>query len=516
MSEQHNSYGDDGPAYGDDGPAYSDDGPAYDVAAYDDVITYGDEGPIGEGQPAYEEEPTYAEDAGGAYVQDEVVDEVVTETDGAAPRKGPGAKRLALIGAALLGVVGLGAGGYMMLAGDGDPMAMLRGLPVVGDLLGPATPVQDAKAPDPKAPGGKGNPKGAEPAPEAASGEGGLLAPLWAMLPRGTESDEATLVHADNLNAVRAAITAYEQEHHALPASTSAIVDKLRELDYKPVNPYNQGQSLVLNAGDMPSAAGAMAYALKKGTYQLRVGDKHGQPLKVRGIELVLEGTGAEAVADATDPKAASPKPAPSPSAAVAVLPTPKDSGGKGIDRLGGVIPPGKSPLPSAGPPASPPAVVADPGQVPLPGSSLTPRQVFELRVKRNREFDFWRVKGISLVYSKRTLEALEAFKKALAIRPNDESVMQWVTTINDVIDKRDKDVKAKYDEEKAARMKEIAAQRGGAAAYVPPPPPRVQEPPAPAPKPIKRDSTEDAGKMLEELKKADKVPMLAPPKLDP
>jgi hypothetical protein len=389
---------------------------------------------------------------------------------------------------------------------------MLRGLPVVGDMLGPAAP--------PAANGKSPEQKGAAPAGEAKAGGGGLLAPLWAMFPAQSESEEVMLTHADNLTAIREAITAFEAENHALPSTASQILDKAHDLGYKPTNPYSPGQSLAISIGDMPSGPGVVAYALKKGAYQLRVGDKSGQPLHVKGVELILDGTGAEAVADAgaSNPKAAAASPKPSPSAAVAKLPTPKDSpGAKGIDRLGGVIPTDSSPLPSVGGPASPPAI-ADAGQVPIPGGNLSPRELFELRVKRNREFDFWRVKGISLVYSKRTLEALDAFKKALAIRPNDESVTQWVNSINEVIDKRDREAKEAYETEKAMRLKEAASRGGGAAsAYIPPPPPRIQERPLPpAPKPNKRDSGEDASKMLEELKRADKGPMLAPPKLDP
>jgi tetratricopeptide (TPR) repeat protein len=527
MSDQY-SYGDDGPAYGDDGPAYGDDGPAYGDEgpaygdhgpAYDDEVVYGDDGPIGEGQPAYEEEAGYQEEGYGQEAYDEAG--AAPEEDAApakAPR-GPGAKRLALIGAAVLGLVGVGGAGYMMFAGDGDPMAVLRGLPVVGDMLGPAP------APDAKAPAGKDG-KDAKPDAKAADGAdkgegGGMLAPLWALIPGGGEGDEAVFQHSDNLTLVQAAISAYEQEHHALPSSVDAIKDKLREMGAKPMNPYNPSQPLVITKGDLPSAAGAMAYTLKKGAYQLHVGDKHGQPLKLKGVELVLEGTGAEAVAEEPgDGKKPTPKASAEATASTAALPKPKDAGAaKGLDSLGGVIPSGASPLPSAGPPGSPPPVIADAGQVPFPGASLSPRQVFELRVKRNREFDFWRIKGITLIYSKRTTEALEAFKKALAIRPNDESVTAWVNTINDVIDKRDREAKEAYEKERETALKDAAKKRGENASTFVPPPPVVRERPAPKPpRPAKLPGVgaEDASKMLEELKKADKVPMLAPPKLDP
>lgn len=504
------AYGDDGPAYGDDGPAYGDEGPSYGAAAYDDEIAYGDGGPVGEGQPAYEEEPGgYAEDG---YAQ-EGYDQAGQEEAAPASRLprlpgGPGAKKLALIGAAVLGLAGVGGAGYMLFAGDGDPLAMLRGLPVVGDLL---------PAPEAKAPPAKDGKPAVEPPKEA--GGGGFLAPLWALIPGGGESNEALAQASDDLAMVQAAISAYEEEHHGLPPGPEAIKEKLKELGSTPMDPFNQNAPLVIVKGDQPGAAGAMAYALTKGGYQLRVGDKAGQPMKIKGVELVLEGTG-EAVAGADEPASGSKKPiakaSAEPAASVAALPSPKESGSaKGIDKLGGVIP---SALPSAGPPPSPPAVIADNGQAPLPDASLSPRQVFELRVKRNREFDFWRIRGITLIYSKRTAEALDAFKKALAIRPNDESVTQWVNAINDVIDKRDRDAKEAYEKERETRLKEVSQRAGSSASYVPPPPPPppVQRPSRPSTPKQTGGGPEDAAKMLEELKKADKVPMLAPPKLDP
>jgi hypothetical protein len=501
------AYGDDGPAYGDDGPAYGDHGPSYGAAAYDDDITYGDEGPIGEGQPAYEEEPGgYAEDGYAQEGYEQAPAEEAAPTRRPRLPQGPGAKKLALIGAAVLGLAGVGGAGYMLFAGDGDPMAMLRGLPVVGDLV---------PAPEAKAPPAKDGKPAAEPPKEAAGGS--FLAPLWALLPGGGDSADVVAQASDDLAMVQAAIAAYQDEHHGLPAGPEAIKEQLRALGSTPMDPFNPTAPLVIVKGDQPGAAGAMAYALTKGGYQLRIGDKAGQPLKIKGVELVLEGTG-DAVAGGDEPsKKPVAKASAEPAATVAALPSPKESdAAKGIDKLGGVIP---SALPSAGPPPSPPAVIADNGQAPLPDASLSPRQVFELRVKRNREFDFWRIRGITLIYSKRTAEALDAFKKALAIRPNDESVTQWVNAINDVIDKRDKDAKEAYEKERETKLKEVSQRAGSTAAYVPPPPPPppVQRPSRPStPKQTAGGGPEDAAKMLEELKKADKVPMLAPPKLDP
>ena len=78
---------------------------------------------------------------------------------------------------------------------------------------------------------------------------------------------------------------------------------------------------------------------------------------------------------------------------------------------------------------------------------------------------------------------------------------------------------KEAYEKERETKLKEVSQRSGSTAAYVPPPPPPppVQRPSRPsAPKQPAGGGPEDAAKMLEELKKADKVPMLAPPKLDP
>src|SRR5690606_27433675 len=132
-------------------------------------------------------------------------------------------------------------------------------------------------------------------------------------------------------------------------------------------------------------------------------------------------GTAVESSADAKpdDPATA----AEAASAPAAVLPSPIGAANAqgGLDKLGPTPSPRPTALPLVGPPVPPPAV-ADNGMVPSPAVSLTPQQALALRRQRNLEFDAWRVKGISLVYSARTEEALTAFKKALEIRPNDES----------------------------------------------------------------------------------------------
>src|SRR4051794_27597257 len=58
MSDQEQSYGDDGPSYGDDGPAYGDEGPAPtdEGPAYtDDVPAYADD------VPAYADDVAYGD-----------------------------------------------------------------------------------------------------------------------------------------------------------------------------------------------------------------------------------------------------------------------------------------------------------------------------------------------------------------------------------------------------------------------------------------------------------------------
>ena len=123
--------------------------------------------------------------------------------------------------------------------------------------------------------------------------------------------------------------------------------------------------------------------------------------------------------------------------------------------------------------------------------------------VRRNQEFDRWRSRGIALVYEQRTAESIAAFKRALALRPGDPSVTRWLSTIQGVIDKHNTEERERFEKEKMDALKLNAP---------PPTPPAIggplSAPPARAPK-------EDASEMYKELKKQDKVPLLAPPKLD-
>jgi hypothetical protein len=139
----------------------------------------------------------------------------------------------------------------------------------------------------------------------------------------------------------------------------------------------------------------------------------------------------------------------------------------------------------------------------------VLPPQVVQ---RRNQEFDRWRSRGIALVYEQRTAESIAAFKRALALRPGDPSVTRWLGTIQGVIDKHNNEERERFEKEKAEALQKMIpppepVRAGGLTA--PPGPPSMPNLP-PAARPIKDD---DAAKMYEELKKQDKVPLLAPPK---
>jgi tetratricopeptide (TPR) repeat protein len=137
-----------------------------------------------------------------------------------------------------------------------------------------------------------------------------------------------------------------------------------------------------------------------------------------------------------------------------------------------------------------------------------------EVIVRRNQEFDRWRSRGIALVYEQRTAESIAAFKRALALRPGDPSVTRWLATIQGVIDKHTNEERERFDKERA----EASKQNVPAAMPV-----RYDTPPGGPPNPPSVPSranelpgaTDEARKMYEELKRQDKVPLLAPPKLD-
>lgn len=48
-------------------------------------------------------------------------------------------------------------------------------------------------------------------------------------------------------------------------------------------------------------------------------------------------------------------------------------------------------------------------------------------RIETNMAFDHWRSEGIRKIYEGETLEAIECFKKALALRPNDPNIQDWL-----------------------------------------------------------------------------------------
>jgi hypothetical protein len=130
--------------------------------------------------------------------------------------------------------------------------------------------------------------------------------------------------------------------------------------------------------------------------------------------------------------------------------------------------------------------------------------------IRRNQEFDRWRSRGIALVYEARTAESIAAFKRALSLRPGDPSVTRWLQTIQGAIDKHNA---AEFD--RVNKERESAAENAqslsGAPPVVPPTPPAM----APARMPAKAEHTDEVMKMYNELKKQDKVPLLAPPKVD-
>jgi hypothetical protein len=520
MSDNDQYYSDDGPAYGDDGPAYGDNGPAYgdngpigEGYAYSDEVTYGDEG-------ASYQDGAYYDDGGQGYADQPGDTPPLEGPDYAAeaepvpvpvppvkPKSKLRLKRIALIAGGLVVVGSLGAAGlFYALAPEGEnsPMTLLRAMPVIGEMLGGAPDDAGASA-------------AAAPAAPAATEEssGGPLDALYGLLSFGGGDTMETVAQLeDNVVAVQRAIESYQAERHRLPGTASAIESQLRALNLQLKNPFGGGK-VEIELAKEPSKPAAIAYDLKPGRYELRVGDATGKPLKLGESKtmLVIEGTAVES----SDANASPEEPATAAvaasdaSAPAAVLPSPIGAtNAAGIDKLGATPSPGATTLPAVGPPAPLPNV-ADGGMVPSPSASLTPQQALAVRRQRNLEFDAWRVKGISLVYSARTQEALVAFNKALEIRPNDESVLQWVVTINGVIDKTKSEAQAKYDEEREARLKENERVRSEWRKNVPPPAAYVPPPPRPI-----RDDRDDAAKMLEELKKADKVPLLAPPKLEP
>ncbi|MNS54068.1 hypothetical protein D3C72_868480 [compost metagenome] len=486
------AYGDQGAydqqAYGDEGAydqqAYGDQG-GYDQAAYADQGTYDQAGyeQTGYDQGGYDQ--GYATDYSQGYDEqgyeaeagyDEAAED--EEEGEEAPASAPNKRKLILAAVGGLGVLAiLGMGSFMLLNQGGE---------------------------------------------EGGEGPGFDLGSITKMIPflGPKDSEETLMANQDNATAVKLAIDAYARTHGKLPPTSAAVTAQLRTMKRDLTNPYKPEEPLTVETGSEPTAPGAIAYALQGKAYTLTVGDITGQPLTVDGQLFEVTGRLPKNVSPAAATAAAG-KPAPA-------KPGAKPAAKPGAKPVQTAAAPDEAPVPEATPapvanantggkPAAKKQdqleefIAARASAKPETAGKVVPPEVI---VRRNQEFDRWRSRGIALVYEQRTAESIAAFKRALALRPGDPSVTRWLSTIQGVIDKHTSEERERYDKERAEALKQ----------NVPPAMPvRFDRspggPPNPPSVPSRRDelpgATDDARKMYEELKKQDKVPLLAPPKLD-
>jgi hypothetical protein len=267
---------------------------------------------------------------------------------------------------------------------------------------------------------------------------------------------------------------------------------------------------VTIEVAEAPSVPGAIAYTRQGKRYTVTVGDVTGQPLALEGQ--LFELTGRVTAAKPVQKAAAGAKP--TPGAKTAAKPASKPAGGAATPTR----------TAATGDEAATPEPMARPNQgatgakkkdeledfiknrITSPEPNAVAKVVpSEVLVRRNQEFDRWRSRGIALVYEQRTSESIAAFKRALSLRPGDPSVTRWLNTIQGVIDKHTSEERDRYEKEKAAALKLNA----------PPPMPVRAGGAMPGTTGAPSGGGDDAMKMYKEMQKQDKVPLLAPPKLD-
>lgn len=442
------AYGDEGPSHYAEDVAYGDEGPS----GYSDDVAYGDEGPHGYvDDVAYGDEGAHghAENAGAAAA--------------AAPRRRKGKKGK--------GKARSKRGKARGKAGAGDPkrrrMLLIGGLGLaIMGLLGASGYYVLAMS-------------------QGAGQPGFDVGSLMRMLPFGAKDTDATIASdQNNLTQVRAAVEAFAREHGQLPGTAEAIAHQLALMHQALKNPYQANGTPHITLGSDPGAPGAIAYALTHRGYTLQVGDANGKPLAVSGVPVVMMGLAPKApMAQAPKVAATAPHPAPHPTESTAgETPTPA---GKLPVKMPSApadeapVPPApdvaQAPAPKTRPSRPEPEARAAPsaashrgtprqsapqGAAPLPMATPTPPSPYvgprSPVVQRNQRFDHWRIEGITLVREQKTKESLDAFKRALALRPDDATVQRWVGVIQDVIDKHTAEEKAKYEQAKAEMLKSL------------------------------------------------------------
>lgn len=435
----------------------------YDQTGYDQTgyeQTGYDQG-YGDYSQGYDEQPAYAEEEADPAPEDE------PEEAGAAA--GGKRKMLMLAGVGLAVLIGLGGAGYYMIA-QGE--------------------------------------EGGE------SGPGFDIASITRMIPfLGPKDTEETLgTLQENASSVKRAVDAYASEHGELPSTGAAVTAQLRKMKRELVNPYNAEEPVAIEVGETPTVPGAIAYSRQGKRYTLTVGDVSGQPLALEGQLFELSGrvTAAKPVQRA----AAGAKPAPGAKPAAKTASKPSDSAATPTIETASADDETATPEPMARPNAGTAgakkkdeleAFIKNRLSSPEP-SAVAKVVPSEVLVRRNQEFDRWRSRGITLVYEQRTSESIAAFKRALALRPGDPSVTRWLSTIQGVIDKHTSEERERYEKEKAQALKLNAP---------PPVPVRAGGPMTGTTGAPPAGGGDDAMKMYREMQKQDKVPLLAPPKLD-
>ncbi|MEB3330330.1 MAG: hypothetical protein VKQ33_13985 [Candidatus Sericytochromatia bacterium] len=257
------------------------------------------------------------------------------------------------------------------------------------------------------------------------------VAALLESLPFFGESSKMIAAHKMNCAAVEQALRSYVAERQKLPPSPNAIELHLFKLDLDPRNPYDPTEPLVIVFNEAPKRPGTVAVSFGRSSYTIRVAGRAGRPMTERNKEYALRGDLATlapmlATAYTTTPDgrdgAITPWPAGVPWVAPLLVPQ---------ARLG------KPPRPAAQAAASGTLAALAPTPAPTPSYDL--KRVANNDVTlRNREVDKWRLRGISLVYERRTAEAVECFRQALALKPGDPAVLAWLQRVQVVSGQQD------------------------------------------------------------------------------
>jgi hypothetical protein len=252
------------------------------------------------------------------------------------------------------------------------------------------------------------------------------LASVLESLPFFGESSKMVAAHKMNCAAVEQALRSYVAERQKLPPSPNAIELHLFKLDLDPRNPYDPTEPLVIVFNETPKRPGTVAVSFGRSNYTIRVAGRAGRPLAERNKEYALRGDLA----------------ALAPSLATAYTTTPDGRDGSitpwpaGVPWVAPLLVPqtrlGNQPQPAAQAVASGALTALAPTPAPTPSYDL--RRVANNDITlRNREVDKWRLRGISLVYERRTAEAVECFRQALALKPGDPAVLAWLQRVQAV-----------------------------------------------------------------------------------